>query len=500
MMSPALTLIQQSRRRLVWHKQLNILGIFLPSTIIIWIIGFGVSKLISIPHFWVILPIIFCSAGLGVALWKVQTVVGHEENIAALLDDRMQGKERFLTLISTLHESPSVLDGTLYSVVQQQAEQLSKTFLLEQDLPFVLDRRVPWITMGAIVSSLLFFFVHPYVEHSLTSFFPFLQKQDSQHEFTAEIADLEKTAHLFLSPSSTPEEQLAGAQLSTLAQQLQDPSLSVPEKQKRIEEAQERLNLDLPFPQLFPFDLKIFSGQGKNPEDASKDGDSQTGGKAEFTKANHNLEQLKQSLAEQMNNGPEQSKQQGESKSEKPQPPSDGGGITFNLPPQDQKQQSSVSTSPQSPGNQQAKAQNQSPSPADTLGQQHSGLTSKVDPNQPGENPTDQSQSQQQDPKKPGKEQRKEDGGTTIGQGKGERFLKSGDQPGGGFLTKDARFVKVRVPSHQEETAAGDTLTANTNRAVPKIPYSNAPLKEGPPNQRQEQQPIPLEYRKILTE
>lgn len=499
-MSPALTLIQQSRRRLVCHKQLNVLGIFLPLTIIIWIIGFGISKLISIPHLWVILPIIFCGAGLGVALWKVRTIVGNEENVAALLDDKMQGKERFITLISTLHESPSVLDGTLFPVVQHQAEQLSKTFLLEQDLPFVLDRRVPWIMMAAIVSGFLFFLVPPHAEHAITSFFPLLQKQDSPREFTAEIADLEKTARLLLSPSSTPEEQLAGAQLSTLAQQLQDPSLSVPEKQKLIEEAQERLNLDLPFPQLFPFDLKLFSGQGKSPEDTGKGGDSQTGGKAESINANQNLEQLQQSLSGQMDNGPGQNEQRGESNKENPQPRSDGSGIIFNPPPQDQKQQSSVSASPPSPGSQQAKSQNQPSSPADTLGQPHSGLTSKVDPHQPGENPTNQSQSQQQDPKKPGKEQRKEDGGTTIGQGKGERFLKSGAQPGGGFLTKDARFVKVRVPSHQEETAAGDSLAASTNRVVPKIPYSNAPLKEGLPNQRHEKQPIPLEYRKILTE
>jgi hypothetical protein len=84
-----------------------------------------------------------------------------------------------------------------------------------------------------------------------------------------------------------------------------------------------------------------------------------------------------------------------------------------------------------------------------------------------------------------------------VGQGKGERFLKSGEQPGG-FLTKDARFVKVRVPVGQEAQEGETSRTENSTPAMAKTPYSNAPLKEGPPDQAQPKQPIPLEYRAIL--
>jgi hypothetical protein len=84
--------------------------------------------------------------------------------------------------------------------------------------------------------------------------------------------------------------------------------------------------------------------------------------------------------------------------------------------------------------------------------------------------------------------------------GKGERVLKPGAQAGGGFLTKDARFVKVRVPVGQEAQAEDDGRTVNSQRAIPKTPYSNAPLKEGRPDQVHLKQPIPLEYRAILTE
>ncbi|MGH7963200.1 MAG: hypothetical protein ACRERD_15470, partial [Candidatus Binatia bacterium] len=77
-------------------------------------------------------------------------------------------------------------------------------------------------------------------------------------------------------------------------------------------------------------------------------------------------------------------------------------------------------------------------------------------------------------------------------------FLRPGEQASG-FLTKDARFVKVRVPVGQEaQQEDSGKRTDNPNTTVPRTPYSNAPLKEGPPDQAQPKQPIPLEYRNIL--
>jgi hypothetical protein len=62
--------------------------------------------------------------------------------------------------------------------------------------------------------------------------------------------------------------------------------------------------------------------------------------------------------------------------------------------------------------------------------------------------------------------------------GKGERLLNLGHKLVV-FLTKDARFVKVRVPVGQEAQAEEDGHTANSQRATPKTPYSSAPLNEG---------------------
>src|SRR4029078_3723487 len=86
---------------------------------------------------------------------------------------------------------------------------------------------------------------------------------------------------------------------------------------------------------------------------------------------------------------------------------------------------------------------------------------------------------------------------SNISGGRGERFTQPGEQPGG-FLTKDARFVKVRIPMGREPQGKGDTQIKKYDPAQPKTPYSNAPLKDTPPDGIQPQQPIPLEYRAIL--
>jgi len=59
----------------------------------------------------------------------------------------------------------------------------------------------------------------------------------------------------------------------------------------------------------------------------------------------------------------------------------------------------------------------------------------------------------------------------------------------------------ARWGNGEEAQAEEDGRTANSQRTTPKTPYSNAPLKEGrPDDQTHLKQPIPLEYRAILTE
>jgi hypothetical protein len=491
-MMTALALIQQTRKRLLQNKNLNAVGFFLPVTVMSLSLGLIILRVFSLPQSFIILPAIFCLIGLVVTLRKIRNTV-NPEIAAALLDDRIQGKERFLTLVTTPQQETA---DNFYAVIQQQAEQLSSSFHLKRDLPFSFDRRILVMVCGALCSLLLLFFLPRGEKVSIFSF-PFLlssqESQDLQSQ-EATIAALEKAAQRLLLPTAQPQEQIAGAQLLSLVQQLKESSLSRHEKQQLIKEAQKRWNIDLPLPQLLPFDLKLFANQGKDNKTQGNQNESSQGGENSQTKVQQNPGQLKNSSSSGTGSEPQQTPQQNDSKQE-PRPRQDGGGISFNLPnPQDKNQKQSA---PESAGAAQKPAQSQAPD----------NQSAGTDPNRPGERQNNQSQAsnnqsdQRKDQEKPGEERNKKGAeSVNIGQGKGERFLKSGDQPGGGFLTQDAHFVKVRVPLNRGNQGEEDTLTANTNRATPKTPYSNAPLKEGVPNQGQSKQPIPLEYRSILSE
>jgi hypothetical protein len=300
------------------------------------------------------------------------------------------------------------------------------------------------------------------------------------------LKDLEEIARTLISKGSTPQEQATGAQLLTLVQELKDPTLSPQEKRRLIDEAQQRMKLNLPLPQLLPFDLKLFATESKKDNGQGNQGDQPQPENKPLAKANQNLEQLKKTLSAAAGNEPQPGPQKdGE---QKEQPREAGGSIKFNLPqPQSGKQQQRTSQEPS--GQQQKSSQDQTPN------NQMSG----TDPNRPG-GQKDQGKNQEQKGSTPDPQhnERQEKGtGSTIGGSPGERFLQPGEQPSG-FLTKDARFVKVRIPVGDEIQAESDRRTENRSPAQPKVPYSNAPLKEGPPDQAQPKQPIPLEYRKIL--
>jgi hypothetical protein len=314
----------------------------------------------------------------------------------------------------------------------------------------------------------------------------------SQQEVPDEaIKALEEVAHRLLRRTSTPQEQMIGAQLSSLAQQLKDPSLSLQEKRQLIKEARKRLNLDLPFPQILPFDLEIFASKSQDGQgEESEKGSSQKGNTSPANTGDKEEQARKSTSATTTGNELQQNAEQGEGKNKQPQSPQEGGGITFDFP-QDQKEN-----------------QERFPLDASGVGQQPSqkqtkaSLSPGTDPTHLGEAQKDQAQNQK--PQKGDAEgtveeqNKRSEGGVTVGQGKGERFLKSGERPGGGFLTQDAHFVKIRVPTGQDTQAEDGGRTANNGRATPKTPYSNAPLKESAPEQAQGKQPIPLEYRAIL--
>jgi hypothetical protein len=468
-------LVENTRQRLLRQRQLNVLGFFLPLAIAAGVVGWVVLGVFSFPPLLAFIPAVLCGGLLVISLRRIRKTA-EKETIAALLDEKTAGQDRFLTLTTC---SETQVNSSFLALVDQQAARKAAAFAPARDLPFKLDRRVPVTLLAAALSILLLFLIPPIQTVSTPA-------PDSSP--AALLTELEETARTLMSKGSTPQERQAGAQLLALAQELKDPALSPQEKRRLIDEAQQRMKLNLPLPQILPFDLKLFATESKKDNGQGNQGDQQQPDNQPLAKATQNLEQLKKTLSAAAGNEPQPGpRKDGE---QKEQPREAGGGIKFNLPqPEEGKQQQRSGQEPS--GQQQKSSQEQAPN--------NEMQTSGTDPNRPG-GQKDQGQDQNKNGPTPDPQQneKQEKGtGSTIGGSPGERFLQPGEQPGG-FLTKDARFVKVRIPVGEEAKGESDRRTENRGPAQPKVPYSNAPLKEGPPDQAQPKQPIPLEYRRIL--
>ena len=289
-----------------------------------------------------------------------------------------------------------------------------------------------------------------------------------------------------------------------LAQELKDPALTPQQQMRLIDEAQKRMNLPVSIPQILPIDLKLFGSDSQQEDDQGNQGDTPQSENQPLAKTNENLEQLKKALSAAQGNEPQQGSQnqdpqnqdpsdeqsdKQEQQNQKSQPKEPGGGIKFDQPQQKAGQKQSEQNS--------SDQQQQSAQQPD---KQHS--PSGVDPRKAGQESQRQAtqnagSGQQPQQPYPSGQQPKNQIGKASGQGKGERFYKKGEQPGG-FLTKDARFVKVRIPTGLEADAGSTQRTENASQAVPTIPYSNAPLADRLEEKNAPQQPIPLEYRAIL--
>lgn len=475
MASPSI-LLAHTGQRVIRQRRMNTLGIFLPLIFAATLVSRALLPVFSLSSFLLFSPVLLLCLFMAVALWQAKTSIG-QETVATLIDEKTDSQERFLTLATVPSTQPP---SPFFTLLQRQAEEKTATFRPERAVPFKLERNVliSIVGSGLCILALLFFPIIPtVVPHASVSQSEIQQK---------DVEKLEEIARTLIRKGATTQERATGAQLLALAEQLKDPALSLEEKRHLIEEAQQRINL--PLPQLLPFDLKLFASKSKNGKGEGNENDqSQSEGKS-FAKSSQNPDQVKKSPSDASGNEPQPGSQKDGQKKEQPKSQEAGGGIKFNLP-QPQSGEKRERPDQESPGQQQKSSQEQSPN----------NQAPGTDPNRPGgqdgPNQDPEKKGQTPQPQQPGQEEKGK--GSTIGGGKGERFLQPGEQPGG-FLTKDARFVKVRIPVDTEPQGRGDTLTENYDRMQPRTPYSNAPLKEVPPDQVQPKQPIPLEYRAIL--
>jgi hypothetical protein len=450
--------------------------------------------------------------GLVTAALRQTQIVDEREIAAALLDKKTLSKERFLTL-ATLSQPQA--ETALLPLLQRETTKRAASFAPERDLPFQFDQRVP---VGLLVSVLciggaLLLFSVP--SQTLSKLIPAPLASPSQISKTAErqlaaLAQLEKKARELVQDGKTPQEKVAGEELLVLAEKLKDSTLTSKEKEQLIDDAQERMKLNISIPQILPIDLKLFATESENDEGDGNQGDQKQPDDKVLAKANEPSDQLKKTPSASTGNEPQQGqksngerkegqqqdseRQKGDQKdgeqqkdAQNTQPQEPGGGLKFDQPQQQGEKK-------QQPGQQQSGEQQQTASKHDPNQRTPGG-----DPNKPGDQ-----QNQTPDPNTPGPNTNPDQAGKT-GQGKGksvgtgtaERFSKPGEKPGG-FLTKDAGFVKVRVPTGYEAQGKATQRTTNTSQAKPKTPYSNAPLKHGPADKAKPSQLIPLEYRAIL--
>ncbi len=459
----AFTLIDRTAQHLRRQRRLNVLGFFLPLGVALGLGGGLLLASVSWPLGLLLAPL----GGWAFFLWTALRHTRHDaehHSAAALLDERTLGKERFLTL-ATLSQTQA---PTLLPLLERDTDKRATFFVPKRDVPFRWDRRVP---LGLLVSGLCVAGAFGLFVLSSQPISALLPPPLDLSQQPLHLAELEKKARELATQGETRPEREAGAELLSLVARLKAPELSPQEKERLIKETQQRLRLNIQLPQLLSIDL--LATAGRHEQDGAG-GDQQSQGDRKNSSAAEGAGQEP---------GRRDDKPAAGGRNRQAEPPQQaGGGIRFEPPEQHGDKQSQ--SDPGTGGTRRAAAQHDPAlraqggdpdSPGGQRGQDPSTPSLRPDPNRT--QPTGS--------------------GTGPGQGPAPRFGRAGEKVGG-FLTKDVRFVKVRVPAG--DTGHSDTgeRTANTSPAQPITPYSNAPLTDQAHDPTPAGQPIPLEYRPIL--
>lgn len=503
-------LIAGAVRRARRQKSANALAVFLPLSAAVYLLGASLIRAFGLPV-WI--PTGLAAVVLGGLIFALRAArrATQTRTIASLLDEKTGGRERFLTYISLPDVSPSESAASDFRThLRVQTARKAALFVPKRDLPFRLDRRVPLACAAAALSGLLFGFV-PGDEASGRGVPPAGVETPPLDTL---IRTIEQMAHALTQPASTTrterktgatekrqtEHRQIGEALLDLVRRLENPVLTPQEKRQAIEETQKRLNLPVSLPRVLPIELELLgsdNGQNGQPEKQGTD---------PLAELNENLERLKQSLSQTSGSEPGPSTGQTERNSVaqpesgsagEPEPKAAGGGIQFDGFPDGPRRERADRTGSGTPGRQQA-----------SRTAPESRQAAAVDPGKAGSGPHRQaarrdataapgSGADRRNADQPG--QAGETAGRSGGHGDGERYYAPGERTEG-FVTKDVGYVKVRIPASASTGPDRPQLTDNPDPAVPVTPYSNMPLAENPQNPNTPQQPIPYEYRDILTQ
>lgn len=501
-------LIAGAVRRARRQKSANALAVFLPLSAAAYFLGASLSRAFGLPV-WI--PAGLAAAVLGGLVFTLLAArrATQTRTMASLLDEKTGGQERFLTYVSLPDGAPSESAASDFRThLRVQTARKAALFVPKRDLPFRLDRRVPFACVAAVLSGLLFGFVAgDEAAGRGTGGSPAGMEPPP---LDALIRVIEQTAHALTQPASVTrteqdtgvigkeqtEHPQIGAALRQLVQRLESPSLTPRQKRQAIEETQKRLNLPVSLPRVLPIDLELLgSDDGQNGQPEKQGGDP-------LAELNQNLERLKQALSQTSGSEPGTGQaernavvQPESGKAGEPEPRAAGGGIRFDGLPDGPRRERADRTGSGTPGQQQTSRTDAERRQAAAV--DHGKAGPMPHRQAARRDPTPRSGADRRNADQPGPAG--ETAGRSGGQGEGERYYAPGERTDG-FVTKDAGYVKVRIPASASTGPDRPQLADNPDPAVPVTPYSNAPLAEDSQNPNAPQQPIPYAYRAILTQ
>ncbi|MBI2988350.1 MAG: hypothetical protein HYY45_16405 [Deltaproteobacteria bacterium] len=387
-------------------------------------------------------------AGMGVAavlaasafvigLWRARGAAASVGQAARLIDQKVAGQERFVTLATM---DPSACSPFLVSRLRDEAADLARRLNLERDFPYRIKRSF-FQSLILSLSAILLFLLIPQIALLLTSGTP-------GHELMRSARQL----------SRVPGFSELARKLEALAARLREPGLTDAEKRALVRELLAQL---------------------ERPRNAER----QPGGAGSelLDQAGDALRRLEQGLErgeERGGNGSGDQSARGEK----------SGGESGRSETNEGRGEASGLASKEPAGKEPGPGDKRQPDKK----RAETGLGN-------GEgNEKDKSREAKRAGKEESGDKGSRNPGEEIPTGKAaERFLKPGEEGEKGI--KGARFVTVQLPEEEIASETGQGGSGKRRELRPKTPVSNVPLRRpDAPDASPEKQPLPLEYRGLI--
>ena len=383
----------------------------------------------------------FVGPALLMGFLRFRAVAPSRRTAAHLIDERVEGKDRFITLATI---QPSLCPPFLLARLRREASGLMRHLDLAGDFPYRIKRSFFQSLIGSLSVVLLF-----------------LLFQQIGSIFAPAPARDNGLVPLAQKLSSIPRFSELARSLEMLAARMRDQGLSAAEKRSLIREVLKRVESQLA-------------------------AERQLGGAA-----NDLLNQAADALRG-MEQGAEKGQEQGAGELKNDRTGEGKGGGKDSGQEGSEKEQGELSAREikEQKGGQPEGGERQE------MGGKQAGK------NQGGGEKDGSGKEKSNEVKGMGKEEAGGKGSKhmeeEIPRGKAaERFLRPGEQGEKGI--KGARFVTVELPEEEAGGSTGEGGSGKRRGFRPKVPISNAPLRQpDSPDAAPEKQPLPLEYRGLI--